>query len=251
MINPMNLTGKRVVVTGASSGLGKATAIRLSELGAEVVLIARNVDKLNKVISMLNGTGHSMYAFDLREIDKIEQLIKKIVSERGKLDGLVHCAGIADMRPLKISTYDFIHNMMLISFYSFIELSRVYSMKKNNNGGSVIAMSSTASKSGVKSKTAYCATKAAIDGAIRPMSMELASKNIRVNSIVAGFIKTDMYDQYIENAGEDSMNKLVLNRQFMGLGEPNDVANAIAYLISDAGKFITGTGLIVDGGYLV
>ena len=251
MINPMDLTGKRVIVTGSSSGIGKATAIRLSELGAEVILIARSENKLKETLNLLSGNNNCYYIFDLTNISEIETLIKKIVLEKGKLDGLVHCAGIADMRPLKMTTYEFVHNMMLISFYSFIELSRVYSMKKYNNGGSIVTMSSIASKSGDKSKTAYCATKAAIDGAVRPMSMELANRSIRVNSVVAGFIKTDMYGQYLENAGEDAINRVVLNRQFMGLGETNDIANAIAYLISDASKFITGTSWVVDGGYLV
>ena len=250
MINCMDLTGKRILVTGASSGLGKATAIKLSELGAEVILIARNETKLKQVISEMNG-DHTYYCFDLKAINDIESLIKEIVTNHGKLDGLVHCAGIATMRPLKMTNYEFLHDMMLINFYAFIELVRIYSKKSNNNGGSVVVMSSIASKSGVKTKVAYCASKSAIDGAVRAMAIELASKNIRVNSIIAGFIKTDMYDQYLEQAGTDAIDREVLNRQFMGLGETDDVSNSIAYLLSDAAKFITGTGIVVDGGFLV
>lgn len=250
MINPMDLTGKTILVTGASAGLGKETAITLSKLGAKVIAVARNAEALKETVSLMDGNDNAYYVFDLKKIDEIETLVKTIVSEHGKLDGLVHCAGIATMRPLKMTTYEFLHDMMLVNFYSFVELTRVYSNKKNNNGGSIVVMSSIASQSGDKSKTAYCASKAAIDGAVKVLSKELASKNIRVNSIVAGFIKTDMYERYIEQAGEDLANDLVLNRQFLGFGKPVDIANAIAYLLSDASEFVTGTGMVVDGGYL-
>lgn len=250
MINPMDLTGKTILVTGASAGLGKETAITLSKLGANVIAVARNAEALKETVSLMDGTDNAYYVFDLKKIDEIEALVKTIVAEHGKLEGLVHCAGIATMRPLKMTTYEFLHDMMLVNFYSFVELTRVYSNKKNNNGGSIVVMSSIASQSGDKSKTAYCASKAAIDGAVKVLSKELASKNIRVNSIVAGFIKTDMYEQYIEQAGEDLANDLILNRQFLGFGKPVDIANAIAYLLSDASEFVTGTGMVVDGGYL-
>lgn len=251
MINPMDLPGKRILVTGASSGIGKATAIRLAQLGANVVMLARDIDRLHETMTEMPGDDHLCYSIDLKEIENIEPLVKSIVKNAGKFDGLVHCAGIATMRPLKYTKYDFLHDMMLINYYAFVELVRVYANKQNNNGGSIVAMSSTASKSGVKTKIAYCSSKAAIDGAVKAMAIELADKNIRVNSIVAGFVKTDMYDQYLSQAGEDAIERVVLNRQFMGLGESSDIANAIAYLLSDAAKFITGTGLVVDGGYLV
>lgn len=197
------------------------------------------------------GDNHSSYSFDLRNIEEIEGLIKRIVSERGKLDGLAHCAGIMYMRPLKNTTYDVLHDKMLINFYAFVELVRMYSLKKHCNGGSVVVMSSAASKTGDKSKVAYCASKAAVDGAVRAMAKELGKKNIRVNSIQAGLIKTYMYESYVADAGEDVVNTLTSERQFLGLGETDDIANAIAYLLSDAAKFITGTGMVVDGGCLV
>lgn len=251
MINPMDLTGKHVLVTGASQGLGRATAIHISKLGARVSLIARNEEKLNETLEMLEGEGHTMYSFDLKQIESIEGLVKRIVSLEGALNGLVHCAGIATMRPFAMTKSDFLHDMMLINFYAFVELIRCIS-KKNNylEGASFIGISSVASQSGVKSKVAYCASKAAMDAATKCIAKELETKKIRVNTVLAGFIKTDLYNMFIDKAGEDAIDSHVLSRQYMGMGEPIDIANAIAYLLSDASKFITGTGFIVDGGYL-
>lgn len=251
VINPMDLTGKHILITGASSGMGKATAIHLSKLGAKLSLIARDEERLKDTLNQLDGEGHFMYLVDLKDIQKIENLIGEIVDISGPLDGLSHCAGIATMRPLSMTNQEFLHDMMLINFYSFIELIRCASKKNRfNKGASFIGMSSIGSKYGDKSKTGYCASKAAMDSAVRCMAKELAYKEIRVNTVVAGLIKTDMYDSFIETAGEESLALNVSTNQYFGIGKPIDVANAIAYLLSDASKFVTGTGFVVDGGFL-
>ncbi len=251
MINPMDLTGKHIIVTGASSGIGKETAQQIAKLGAKASLISRSEDKLKLVKAVLEGTGHNIFPFDLKNISGIEGLIKNIVEKQGPADGLAHCAGVGDMRPLQVTNFDFIHEIMLINFYSFIELTRTISKKRNyNENTSIVVVSSAASKKGDKSKTAYCASKGALDSSIRSIAKELATKRIRVNSVLPGFLKTEMYDLYLENVGKDSFEKNVLSHQYYGMGEPIDAANAIAFLLSDASKFITGTGLIVDGGYL-
>lgn len=251
MINPMDLSGKHILVTGASQGIGRATAIHISKLGAKVSLIARNEEKLKETLDMLEGDGHTVDSFDLKQVEGIEGLVAQIITKSGALNGLVHSAGIATMRPLKMTKSDFLHDMMLINFYAFVELVRCASKKKNYlAGASFIGMSSAESQVGDKSKTAYCASKAAMDAATKCMAKELEPKGIRVNTVVGGFIKTDMYNMYIEKAGEDAFDSHVLGRQYLGMGEPIDIANAIAYLLSDASKFITGTGFIVDGGYL-
>lgn len=137
------------------------------------------------------------------------------------------------------------------SITSFIELVRVASKKKNHEErASFLVVSSAASVKGDKAKTAYCASKGALDSAVRAMAKELATKNIRVNTVVPGILKTDMYNLYLKYAGEEGFEKNVLAYQYLGLGEPLDVANAIAFLLSDASKFITGTGFVVEGGYL-
>jgi NAD(P)-dependent dehydrogenase (short-subunit alcohol dehydrogenase family) len=164
MINPMDLSGKIILVTGASSGIGRATAIQLSKLGGRIALVARDEEKLKKTIEMMEGEGHAVYSFDLSQIDNIEGLIKLIVQENGVLNGLVHCAGIAPLRPLGLTKGDFLHNVMLINFYSFVEMVRCISKKSNYAiGASLIGISSVASKMGDKSKVAYCSSKAALD----------------------------------------------------------------------------------------
>jgi NAD(P)-dependent dehydrogenase (short-subunit alcohol dehydrogenase family) len=251
MINPMDLTGRKILVTGASSGIGRATAIHLSRLGARVIMVARNEEKLKDTLTSMEGEGHSLYPYDLKNIENIESFLEGIISIEGKLNGLVHCAGVGDMRPLQMTKFDFIHGVMLINFYAFVELVRVAAKKKNHaENASFVAVSSVASLKGDKSKTAYCASKGALDSAVRTIAKELAAKKIRVNTVLPGFLKTDMYDLYIINAGEAAVDKNVTTHQYMGLGQPLDAANAIAFLLSDASAFITGTGLIVDGGYL-
>lgn len=251
MINPMELTGKHILVTGASQGIGREAAIHINKLGAKVSIIARNEEKLFETIKLLDGEGHSFYSFDLKETKNIEKLIDRIVAENGALNGLIHCAGVATMRPLTMTKPDFLHDLMLINFYAFVELVRCCSKKKNFiTGASFVGMSSIASQSGDKSKVAYCSSKAAMDAATKCMAEELAQKKIRVNTVVGGFIETDMYQLFIDNAGEEAVEANVLSRQYLGVGEPVDIANAMAYLLSDASKFITGTGFVVDGGYL-
>lgn len=251
MINPMDLTGKHILITGGSQGIGRETAIHTSRLGAKVSIIARNEEKLKETLNMLEGDGHSSYLFDLKKIESIEELVQNIVLQNGLFNGFVHCAGITSMRPLSLTKYEYLHDMMLINFYSFVELVRCLSKKKNSmDGSSFIGISSVASPSGNKSKTAYGATKSAMDGAVKSMAKELEIRKIRVNSVIPGWVATEMFSKYIEEQGENPNSKVMLTRQYLGVIEPVSIANAIAYLLSDASGFITGTGLVVDGGYL-
>jgi NAD(P)-dependent dehydrogenase (short-subunit alcohol dehydrogenase family) len=251
MMNPMDLTGKKIILTGASSGIGKSTAILLSKLGANLLLVSRNSAKLQETMEQMQKGNHKAIPFDLANINGIEEFLKDVILEFGAINGLVHCAGIRDERPLQMTKFDYLHEVMQINFYAFVELARVLSKKKNFvAGASFVAVSSVRGLKGDKALTAYSASKGALDSAIRAMAHELAAKLIRINSVVPSYIKTDMYEQYISTIGADAFNKNVLSHQYLGLGEPNDIANTIAYLLSDASRFITGTGLVVDGGYL-
>ena len=247
MINPMELEGRTILITGASSGIGKESALLLSKLGARLVLVSRNSDKLNEVLEKLDGKGHCAFSFDLRNISEIEAFIKNIVSHTGPFNGFVHSAGISVMRPIKMTSYDFLHEIMTLNFYSFVELTRCIGKKNNSvNGASFIGISSVSSVKGNISQGAYSASKAALNGIVRPMAKEYSQRKIRINSVLFGMIKTEMFEGFINNGGDISLWK----DQYLGIGETEDAANVIAFLLSDASKLITGSNFIADNGYL-
>lgn len=252
MINPMDLTGKHVVVTGASSGLGKETCILLSQLGAKVSLIARNEIKLNETLSNMTKDSHKIFMFDVRNIEDIERLVNNIVDTNGKIDGFVHAAGIGTVKPLSMTKYDFLLEMMKIHFFAFVEFTRIISKKRNsNNYASLIAISSAGTISSDKGKVAYSATKGALDKVVRPMAVELGElRKIRVNTINPGWIKTDMYYGFIQEFGQERMDE-ILKTHILGASEPVEIANMIAYLLSDSSKKITGQNIVIDAGWTI
>jgi NAD(P)-dependent dehydrogenase (short-subunit alcohol dehydrogenase family) len=251
MKNLVNLAEKKILVTGASSGIGAETAVLCSQLGAKVVLVARREDKLQEVMMKLKSDGHRYFAFDLSYVDEIEGFIKSLISEVGPLDGFVHSAGISSTRPLKMIKPAHLREVMDINFNSFVEIVRCIT-KKNcfNLGMSIVGISSISSSQGNQAKTAYCASKAAMDAVVRCFAKELAQNNIRANTVCPAMINTDIYEKFKDNAGDSYDAEVLMYRQYLGLGEPADVANMIAFLLSDAARFITGSNIGVDGGIL-
>ena len=251
MINPMDLTGKRILVTGATGGMGHVTSVQLSRLGAKVVLCDMNEEALQRTFGMLEGDGHAMYTFNLNDVDGIEGLVKQMTSECGPFHGFAHCAGIAPMRPLKMTKKEDIVNVMNANFFSFIEIVRCITKKGCfEDEGSIVAISSTASIQGKQSKVAYSASKAALDGAIRCLVCDLKKKKIRVNSIMPCWVNTRMYQGYIDRYPDTFEVQEIKEKQYMGVTEPIEVANTIAFLLSDAAKTITGTSILIDGGMM-
>lgn len=252
MNNPMDLSGHFYIVTGASQGLGRQVCVTLSQLGARVVLIARNEEKLKETLEQMEPNEHLLYPLDMNDVESIEGCVKEIVAKGGKLDGFVHCAGIGTVRPLGFTKYEFMQEMMRIHLYSFVEFVRVLSKKQNcNPGGSIVAVSTAGTRHSDKGKVAYAATKGALDAVVLPLAIELGeSKGIRVNTVNPGWIKTDMYYGYIEEFGEEKMREIE-DKHFLGAAEPEEVSNVIAFLLSDASKKITGQSIFVDGGWTI
>jgi len=243
--NPLDLSDRKILITGASSGIGRATAVYLSKLGAKLVLVARNEDRLNDTLDKLEGDGHIYIVADLIESDDLAYLFDEAVSDGVKLNGLVHSAGIPFAMPLKFLTKKRLIDVFNINYFAFIELARQYSKSKYNKGGSIVGVSSIASEKPRLCQTAYAATKAAMDISVQALSLELIKNDIRINTVLPGMINTDII-QVSKNQGlsMDSVGK----RQIMGMGQPNDIASTIAFLISDMSNFITGRNLFVDGG---
>lgn len=242
----MLLTDKNIIITGAGSGIGRETAVVTSALGAKVIMLDISAEGLEETNSMLNGIGHKYYVVDLTDLATLSNLIKDITSEYRMIDGLVHCAGISSRKPLNVLTKDGFSKVMDINFYSFVELVRQVCKKKHfAEGGSVVVMSSISSIKGYKAKTEYCVSKASVDAFVRCIALELAERKIRVNSIMAAEVLTPLALKARE------MNQAVGASEFnapLGPTEPYEVANTIAFLLSDATKTITGTSILMDGG---
>lgn len=249
-ISPMNLADKRILVTGASSGIGKAAAQLISRLEAKIVLMARNEARLQMTLESLSGEGHSIYAFDLTAVDDIPAMMKKIVLEQGMLSGFFHAAGIEMIMPVSILKRKYIDPVFDVSIKAALMLARGFCQKGVQKPGnaSLVFMSSAAGLCGVAGMSIYSASKAAIDGAVRSLACELAPRSIRVNSIVAGAVQTEMHDEILKKLTEEEILEY-RRKHLLGFGKPEDIAHAAAFLLSDASHWITGTTMIVDGGY--
>lgn len=247
----IDLEGKNIMVTGASSGIGRGICILLSKLGANIIMIARNEDRLKEVYNELEPGNHSYYLFDLNNLDQIETLMDNICSDGKKLNGLVHSAGISLTMPIQFLKISDVKNIMAVNFYSFVEIVKQFSKKKyNDDGGSIVAISSISSRVGARGLTAYCASKGALESAIRSLALDLAPKKIRINSIAPSMIETQIYKDLKDIVNNKDFEADLLKRQVMGVGKPEDVAHAAAFLLSDSSRFITGSSIVVDGGYL-
>lgn len=250
MYNPTTLTNKRILVTGASSNVGRACAITMANLGAELVLLGRNEEQLRKTYDLLAGDGHQIVVFDLEQTDEIATLPAITEARERKLSGLVHSAGICPLVPLAVTTPAVLQQTMRINFDAFVELCRHFSKRLyfSENGGSIVAISSVSAKVGWPAGGAYCASKAALDGLVRVLSLELAPRRIRFNTICPSDLSTPMQAEAGATAEKSHAERG--GDQPLGLGDPDDIANAVAFLMGDAGRFITGTSMIVDGGFL-
>lgn len=250
MDNPFSLEKKNIIVTGASSGIGQQVAIACSQMGAKVVLIARNEERLEETRKQLSGEGHLTISYDLTDLEHQKELVSGIVEKIGPIDGLVNCAGISTVMPLKLMTPDKVEHFFKTNVYATIELTRqVLGIKNvNKEGASVIFFSSVMGVVGENAKSIYSLTKGALISGARSLAVEYAKKNVRVNVISPGVVVTPINANQPYIADPDR--RAVLEAQHpLGLGTTADIANACIYLLSDASRWVTGHNLVVDGGY--
>lgn len=249
MDNYLNLEGKLIIVTGASSGIGRETALKLSEQGAKCIIVGRREENLRNVLNSMKGEGHEMLVLDLNNPEVIADAVKNVVKSYGKIDGLVYSAGVSGTRPIKNVDKAYLESVMNVNFYSYIEFVRQISARTNHNEGCrIVAVSSVGSRYPEKAMSAYAASKAAMDAATRSLAIELASKGICLNTVRPGMIETEMTQKVSQETGTDHM-EAVKDRQFLGAGAPQDVSNMIMFLLSPMSRFVTGQCVFVDGGY--
>jgi len=253
MINPMDLTGRHIVVTGASSGIGAETARQITRLGGRVSLIARREDKLREVVESLDGQRGKYYPLDLSNTEEIAAVIDRIFKEQGAFDGGVYAAGQINLMPLKMIKPKKLREVAEVNYFGFVEFVRCITLKKYRaENMSVVGVSSVNANYGDKSNTIYSSTKAAMNGAMRAMAREFAEYDIRVNNVLPGLVHTELTDQIIRDGfGAENYNKTLETNQYIGkFLEPIDVANAVCFLLSGAARYITGTEMLVNGGCL-
>lgn len=247
MMNGFELTGKRILITGASSGIGRACAIAASRLGATLVLTGRRSAELEHTKSLCRGEDHRLVSGDVA----LPEFVGELAERCGKLDGLVHAAGIGPMCPVGLLEREQAEAVMRVNYFAFLELMKYFSKRKyRNDRFSVVAVSSVAAFAGWGGISAYCGSKGALSASVRALAMELAPKGIRVNAVCPSNIKTPMYEAGASDLNDEIALKELLKKQPLGLGMPEDVAWPVCFLLSDAARFVTGVNLPVDGGYL-
>lgn len=245
MYNPFSLENKTILVTGASSGIGKAIAIESSRIGARVIITGRNEERLKETLSLLEGDNNELITADLSVQEELEKLYKTLPA----LDGVVNCAGLTKVAPFPFATRESFEEVLSVNFFAPAELTRLLvKSKKIKKGGSVVFISSV---SGVYcsavASSIYSSSKGAVNGLVKGMALDLAPKGIRVNSVNPGMIDTDIFSgsAITEEQLKEDMKRYPLGRY----GKPGEVAYAAIYLLSDAATWTTGSNIVIDGGY--
>lgn len=245
--NPFSLDGKKILVTGASSGIGRATAIECSRLGAEIIAVGRNEQRLAETMVMLGGENHGVVNCDLCNDSQLESLIDSVP----KLDGVVLAAGIVEMRPFMFASQDKYEEIFKTNLFSPLQFIRLLIKKKKfNKGFSIVAISSVAGKEDfVPGNCIYGSGKAALSSALRYAALELAPKQIRINTVSPGMILTPMHTE--GDVTEEQLSAFVSKLPIARWGMPEEVAHAAVYLLSDASAYMTGSDIRIDGGLTI
>jgi NAD(P)-dependent dehydrogenase (short-subunit alcohol dehydrogenase family) len=247
-----SLEGRNIIVTGASSGIGRECAVTCSRQGARLILLGRNIDRLNETKNLIGKNNKFLtYTADLTDYLLIEGIMKEIVGEIGKIDGLVNCAGVTTTLPFNLAKPEKIEEIFKTNVQAAMNITRIATKQSNFsiNGGSIIFISSVMGEAGEIGKSIYSLTKGALIALSKSLALEMAPRRIRINCISPGVVESPMSKRSVYSRDEESYNKIIALHP-LGIGQPEEVANACVYLLSDASKWVTGTNMIVDGGYL-
>lgn len=245
MNNPFAIAGKTLLITGATSGIGRATAITCAGLGAHVVAVGRNQERLNRLMQELEGDGHIAINADLTEEAQVQRLIETCPA----IDGAACCAGVANMNPFTFVTAEEVEWVFKVNCFAPVMLvNKLLKAKKLSKGGSVVFVSSVDGPKVVHAgNSIYSGSKSALVGMARNMAIDLASKKIRINCVLPGTTDTPMI--HTGSATEEMLAENAKAFPLKRFAQPEEIANAIVFLLSDAASFITATELTVDGGY--
>lgn len=247
MENPFSLEGKCILVTGASSGIGRGIAVACAKMGATVVLSGRNENRLQETLSELEGEGHLVLCGDLN----LEDTRKEMVEKMPELNGVVHCAGISQIQMAKFMDLSSLEGIFNTNVFSPLMLNTLLLKKKKiQKNASIIFISSI---SGVYrsqvGEGGYGATKAALAGFVKSLALELAPQGIRVNTIHPGVVETPLLALSNDTLGEEELEALKQKYPLKRFGQPEDIANCAVYLLSDASSWMTGSNILIDGGF--
>jgi NAD(P)-dependent dehydrogenase (short-subunit alcohol dehydrogenase family) len=244
----LNLEGKKILVTGASSGIGRATAQLLSTLGAELIIGGRNPERLQETFNSLQAGSHMQFRFDVNEAADLEPLVKQLPA----LDGVVHAAGIMKTLPFKFINRSSLEEVVNTNFIAPLLFTQLLLKHKliNANASLVFISSIAGNVIGTKGNLLYSASKGALNASLKVLALELAGRKIRVNNVAPGMVKTEMWQS--ENSSVSQEQLLEDAKKYpLGFGEPTDVANATAFLLSEVSKWMTGSTLVIDGGFTI
>lgn len=246
-MNLLNLHNKKILITGASAGIGRETAILADKTGATLFLTARNENRLKETQKLLSGKNHTIFAADLNEENAINSLTEFLPS----LDGMVHCAGIIKPMPVKFIQGKHFDEVMSVNFKSAALItSKMAKQKKIAPNASLVFISSVSSAHPYLGGSLYVSSKAALEAFCRTVALELAPQKIRANCISPGLVKTAIYYETEAAASKEEMEKYE-KKYPLGFGEPADISNMSVFLLSDLSRWITGQNIIMDGGLLL